>query len=54
MTMAANSMNFDCFSCCSTAVAGTSAHIIPHLDTAMILVVSICILPLLRIMEQFA
>ena len=53
MTMAANSMNSNSFSCCSTAVADTSAHFIPNLDTA-ILVVSICILPLLRIMEQFA
>ena len=32
------------FSCCSTAVAGTSAHNIPLLDTAIFLAVSICVL----------
>lgn len=31
------------FSCCSTAVAGTSAPMIPLLDTAISLVVSICV-----------
>ena len=46
--MRTNSMNSCTFSC-STVVAGTSAPIIPILDTAMILVVSICILPILRI-----
>lgn len=42
------SMNTNGFSC-STAAASASAHMIPFLDTAMILVVSICILGLLRI-----
>lgn len=37
---------------CSTAAAGSSAHMIPILDTAIILAVSICILPLLRIMGK--
>ena len=46
--MSVNSMNSSAFSC-STAAAGTSAPMIPILDTAMILVVSICILPILRI-----
>ena len=52
--MTVNSMNSNYVSCCSTAVAGTSARFIPILDTAMILVVSICILPLLRICSQIA
>ena len=51
MTM--NSTNSSAFSC-STAAAGTSAHIFPILDTAMILVVSICILPILRIIGLIA
>ena len=46
---AMHSMNPASFSCCSTAVACTSAHNIPLLDTAVILAVSICVLPLLRI-----
>ena len=40
-------MHTNSFNCCSKAAAGTSAPMIPILDTAIILVVSICIvLPL--------
>lgn len=39
---------------CSTAVAGSSAYNIPMLDTAGILAVSICVLPLLRIRKVSA
>ena len=35
---------------CSTAAVGFSAHYAPILDTAIILAVSIFILPILRIM----
>ena len=45
---AMNSMSFNSFSC-SSAAAVASAHNIPLLDTAIILAVSICVLPLLRI-----
>ena len=47
--------NSNSFSC-STAAAGSSAYMIPILDTAVILAVSICILalPLLRIMSLTA
>ena len=45
---AMNSMNSSAF-CCSTAAAGSSATLASLLDTARILAVSICILPLLRI-----
>lgn len=48
------SMNSNSFSCCSTAVAGTSARNIPILDTALILAVSICVLPILRICVKAA
>ena len=48
------SANCHSFSCCSTAVAGTSVRHIPILDTADRLVVSICILPLLRILARKA
>jgi len=41
----ANSNSFSC----STAAAGSSARNIPILDTASILAVSICVLPLVRI-----
>ena len=45
-------MNSNGFSCCSSAVAGTSARIISILDTAMEMAVSICVLlGLLRIIE---
>ena len=47
------SMNSNSFSC-STTAATASAHIIPFLDTAVSLVVSICILPLLRIIGACA
>lgn len=43
------SMDSNRFSCCSTAVAGTSARNITPMDTAEVLAVSICVLPLLRI-----
>ena len=36
-----------CSNCCNSAAACSSARIIPILDTAMILVVSICIICLL-------
>ena len=36
-----------CANCCSAAAACSSAQMIPILDTAMILVVSICIICLL-------
>jgi len=42
------SMNSNSFSC-STAAAGSSARNIPILDTAEVLAVSICVLPVLRI-----
>ena len=48
---AMNSMNSSAFSC-STAAAGSSAHLAALLDTARILAVSICILPLLRIRRE--
>lgn len=35
------------FNCCSSAAACSSARIIPLLDTAIILVVSICVVCLL-------
>ena len=44
---AMHSMNSASFSCCSTAVAGTCAHIALILDTAIALAVSICVLCLL-------
>lgn len=46
------SMNTNSFSYCSMAAAGSSARILPILDTAISLVVSICVLclGLLRIM----
>ena len=37
------SMHSNRFFCCSMAAAGTSAPMIPLLDTAITLVVSICI-----------
>ena len=42
MAMASKSSN--CFSCCNSAAAGSSARNIPLLDTAISLVVSICVL----------
>ncbi|MBQ2854732.1 MAG: hypothetical protein IJE81_04585 [Oscillospiraceae bacterium] len=50
------SMNTASSSCCSSAVAGTSAHNIPILDTAPVLAVSICVLglSLLRIILPIA
>ena len=48
---AVNSMNSSAF-CCSTAAAGSSALLAIILDTARILAVSICILPLLRICRR--
>lgn len=49
---AMTAMHSNSFSCCSTAVAVTSARNIPLLDTARILAVSICVLlGLLRIIE---
>ena len=45
------SMNTKAFSC-STAAAGSSAHLAVIMDTARILAVSICILPLLRICRE--
>ena len=45
---AMNSMNSSAF-CCSTAAAGSSVHQAIFVDTAPVLAVSICILPLLRI-----
>lgn len=47
-------MNSNCFSCCFSAAACTSAHNIPLLDTAVSLVVSICVLRLVRIIEPRA
>ena len=44
------SKNSNSFSCCSMAAAGTSAPMIPLLDTAIFLVVSICVV-LLRMIE---
>ena len=41
---AMTAMHSNSFSCCSTAVAVTSARNIPLLDTARILAVSICVL----------
>lgn len=48
--------NANSFSCCSTAAVSTSARYIPLLDTAITLVVSICVLllGLLRIIEPKA
>lgn len=37
------SMNSNCSNCCSMAAAGTSAPMIPIMDTAVLLVVSICL-----------
>ncbi len=34
---------------CSTAAAGSSAYLVPNLDTVSILAVSICVLPLIRV-----
>ena len=46
------SANTNSFSCSSTAAVSTSVHNIPLLDTAISLVVSICVLlGLLRIIE---
>ena len=42
--------NTNRFNCCSMAAAGTSAPMIPILDTAVSLVVSICIV-LVRIIR---
>ena len=44
MMAAMVSMNTNSFNCCSMAAAGTSAPMISILDTAIALVVSICIL----------
>lgn len=44
------SMNHTSFSC-SSAAAGSSAHMIPNLDTVSILAVSICVLPEIRIIS---
>ena len=46
--MAHGFMNSASFSC-STAAAGSSADLIPIMDTADTLAVSICVLPLVRI-----
>lgn len=48
-----DSMNSTSFSC-STAAAGSSACNIPILDTAIILAVSICVLPVVRITNAAA
>ena len=48
---AVNSMNSSAFSC-STAAAGSSAHLAALVDTALIPAVSICIFPLLRIRRE--
>ena len=48
---AVNSMNSSAF-CCSTAAAGSSAHLAALVDTALIPAVSICILPLMRIRRE--
>ena len=38
-----------CFNCCSSAAACSSARIIPLMDTAILLVVSICVVRLLSL-----